>query len=61
VDESGGGHLPHPVHEEGHDDDIDGAHLVHYELGVVEEGDGDQRSRGDGQPQQVDGGVQVFL
>jgi hypothetical protein len=53
--------LPDPVHEEGDNDDVDGAHLVDEELGVVEEGDGDQSSSCDGQTQQVDRGVQVFL
>ena len=52
---------PDPVHEEGDNDDVDSAHLVDQELGVVEEGDGDQGSCRDGQTQQVDRGVQVFL
>jgi hypothetical protein len=29
---------PDPVHEEGDNDNVDGAHLVDEELGVVEEG-----------------------
>ena len=52
---------PDPIHEEGEDDDVDHAELVDEELWVVEEGDADQRPRGDGQTQQVDRRIQVLL
>ena len=59
--DEGVAYISDPVHGEGQDEHVDDSNLLQDPIWVEEEGNGDQGAGGDGQSQQVDWGIQIFL